>query len=256
MSKLPQHRVIGQGPSVLLVHGTAPDLFEQLERELSPTSRVIRVDRRGYPGSGLPVVSALPPHADDLAAILQREADAAIVVGWSIGGVIALELALRFPALVRGLVLLEPPWLAKKHPTFRMLGGILGGKLRGAFGNPASGGERFHRWALSRRDGRCELDDLAPADRARVRAAGPAMLAELDGGTGEHLEKLLGPLPMPVTLLTGDQSTVEFGAAAARLGRLLGVEPEVLPGAGHMMQETHARAVAAVVRRLAEARAA
>jgi pimeloyl-ACP methyl ester carboxylesterase len=174
-----------------------------------------------------------------------------VVVGWSIGGILALELAERLPELVRALVLLEPPWLAKHHPTLRMLGGILGGKLRGALGNPAAGGERFLRWALARRDGRCELDDLPPEARQRVRAAGRAMLAELDGGTGEHLAATLRPLPMPVTLLTGDQSTPEFAAAATRLGALLGITPEIIAGAGHLLQQTHAQAVASAVRRLA-----
>lgn len=245
---LPPHRVSGQGPLVVLVHGTAPDLFDRLESELQPTHRVLRLDRRGFPGSGLPIVHTLPPHAEDLAALIAREGDAAVVVGWSIGGVIALELAQRFPDRVRGLVLLEPPFQAKRHPTLRMVAAILFGKLRGAFGRAGAGGERFLRWALSRRDGTCELDSLPEAARERIRAAGPAMLAELDGGTGEHL--VARPLQVPVVLLTGDASTPEFGAAAARLGAAMEVKARVLAGAGHMLQETRAAEVAAAVREI------
>lgn len=243
---LPPHRVSGQGPLVVLVHGTAPDLFDRLESELRTTHRVLRLDRRGFPGSGLPIVHTLPPHAEDLAALIAREGGEAIVVGWSIGGVIAIELAQRFPERVKGLVLLEPPWQAKRSPTLRMVAAILFGELRGALGMAASGGERFLRWALSRRDGSCELDSLPTDARERIRAAGPAMLAELDGGTGEHL--VARPLQVPVAILAGDASTLEFGAAAERLGAAMGVKPKVLPGAGHLLQETRAPDVAAAVR--------
>lgn len=247
---LPPYRVRGQGPLVVLVHGTAPDLFDRLESELLPTHRVARLARRGFPGSGLPVVRELGPHVDDLAELIQREGGRATVVGWSVGGILAVELLQRAPERVDGLVLIEPPWLAKRSPTLRMLAGILIGKLLGAFGRAGAGGERFLRWALSRRDGVNELDVLSSADRERVRAAGEAMLAELDGGTGEHLAGRVAAARVPVALLAGDQSTPEFGRAAARLGQALGVEPRVIPGAGHLMQETHAREVAQVLRGL------
>lgn len=241
---VPRHRVLGHGPPFVLVHGTAPDLFDALETALLPHGRVVRLDRRGFPGSDLPIVHTLPPHAEDLAAIVHGLGEPAVLVGWSVGAVIALEVALRWPDKLRGLVLLEPPWRAKQHPTLAMLGGILGGKVLGALGRPEAGGERFLRWALSRRGGGDELATLADTDRARVRAAGRAILAELDGGTGEHLDP--GPLPMPVALVHGDSSTPEFSAAAQRLGASLGVTPMVLGGAGHLLQHTHAEHVARI----------
>ncbi len=254
MTLLPAHTVTGHGPNVLLLHGTAPDLFDELTARLATDHRVTRVRRRGYPGSGLPIVHTLPPHADDAAALIREAGAPSIVVGWSIGGIIALDLALRHPDLVAGLVLIEPPWLAKRHATLRMVAGILGGKLRGALGNPGAGGLRFLTWALRHRDGTSGLAGLPAPYHAAIRAAGAAMLAELDGGTGEHLAGSIGPLRMPVVLLAGSESTPEFPAAAARLAATLQVEVTTVQGAAHLLQETHAEDVARAVRSMSTRR--
>ncbi|HEX2878863.1 MAG TPA: alpha/beta hydrolase [Polyangiaceae bacterium] len=245
------HQARGTGPQVLLVHGTAADFFDQLDQALRIDHRVVRVSRRGFPGSGCDPVHTLPPHTDDLAQILQGGGAPGTVVGWSVGGIIALKLALRHPELVNALVLIEPPWLAKSHPSLALVRAVLGGKLRGAFGNPEAGGERFLRWALGIRTGGSELDSLSMEQRSLIRHAGPAIVAELDGGTGEHLARVLTrPLPIPVRLLCGERSPREFEAAAHRLASLLQIKPEVVAGAGHLLQETHADKVATVVREL------
>ena len=242
------YRTSGRGPAVVLIHGTAPDFFDALEAELVADHTVVRLDRRGFGASGLPAVASLTTHAEDIAAIV-AELGSAVLVGWSIGGVIALEAALLCEKRLRGVMLLEPPWLLRSSPTLRMVAGFAGAKLLGALGQPAAGGRRFLRWALALRDGRCELDELSVADRARVDAAGAAILRELDSGTGEHLApRLQGPLAVPVRLLVGTDSTPELPAAGARLAKLLAVEPRAVLGAGHFLQQTHAAEVATHVR--------
>jgi len=71
--------------------------------------RLVRYDKRGH---GLSELTAGPYTmtglADDLAAILDALAlKSTVVVGLSIGGMIALALAARRPELVRGLVLMD-----------------------------------------------------------------------------------------------------------------------------------------------------
>ena len=103
----------GAGEPVLLVHAGvfgawfAPLAAEPRLREF----RVIRLLRAGYTG-GLPPTTPLSvaEHAGHCAAVLEEfDLPAAHVVAHSSGSVIALQLALDRPELVRSLVLSEPP---------------------------------------------------------------------------------------------------------------------------------------------------
>lgn len=113
--------VPGGGSSV---HGYFPDLG----RSLGAGIGLIECDAPGRdPARGrrwLP----LPEHARWLADAARREASGpVVVVGHSLGGLIALRLALDEPELVAGLLLLDPspPVLAAllPRPLLRLIGG-------------------------------------------------------------------------------------------------------------------------------------
>jgi pimeloyl-ACP methyl ester carboxylesterase len=80
--------------------------------ELARHGRCIIYDRRGFHRSAPPVpfeTLDLVDHVDDAAAVLAGlHAGPAVVIGRSTGGLIAIELACRFPDKVKALVLLEP----------------------------------------------------------------------------------------------------------------------------------------------------
>lgn len=97
----------GSGPNLLLLAGAATDLQSWVFQtgDLARVARVLALDHRGAGRSSSPP----GPHpveamADDAAAFLRREGPA-VVVGHSLGGFVAQQLALRHPDLVRGLVL-------------------------------------------------------------------------------------------------------------------------------------------------------
>ncbi|HSP37340.1 MAG TPA: alpha/beta hydrolase [Frankiaceae bacterium] len=96
-------------PTVLLLHGwtASADLnFFPLYGPLAERYRVIGVDHRGH-GRGMRTVETftLEDCADDAAAVLRELGiDRAIVLGYSMGGPIALLLAQRHPDLVTALV--------------------------------------------------------------------------------------------------------------------------------------------------------
>ena len=101
-------------PAVLMVHGLAGQLSHYtygLAGKLSARHRVIVVDR---PGSGYstraPETSAdLSSQAAALASLLRSlDLGPAFVVGHSLGGAVALTLALEHPQQVAGLALLAP----------------------------------------------------------------------------------------------------------------------------------------------------
>ena len=96
-------------PTVLLVHGllASADLNWSLAvPELAACFRVIAPDLRGH-GDGIPTRRFDGAQcADDLAAIVETlELGRVIVVGYSLGGLVAQLFARRHPGLVSGLVL-------------------------------------------------------------------------------------------------------------------------------------------------------
>jgi pimeloyl-ACP methyl ester carboxylesterase len=96
----------GDGPLVVLAHGLggAASNWLVVAPALAERCRVQVPELPGHGGSSaLPApVLTLDAYADRLAALVDEPA---IVVGHSLGGVVAIRLALRHPARVRGVVL-------------------------------------------------------------------------------------------------------------------------------------------------------
>jgi pimeloyl-ACP methyl ester carboxylesterase len=118
------YQVRGAGPAVLLIHGTGPDsgCKDALAEILSRDFTVITYDRRGYSRSPRPAgwtSTSIEEQAEDAAALLTaiRMAPAA-VFGSSSAGPIALELALRYPGKVRGLIVHDPALFTVLPPAF------------------------------------------------------------------------------------------------------------------------------------------
>lgn len=130
----------GQGPALLLLHGWAMHggVFAPLVRALVSRFTVITVDLPGHGGSrdsAQPL--ALDAVADTLSTLL---AERALVVGWSLGGLVATVLVARHPGRVRGLAMIAasprfveaPDWSAGMDPrVFEGFGEELGRDYRG-----------------------------------------------------------------------------------------------------------------------------
>ncbi len=241
--------VRGDGPTVVLVHGTAPPAWGRLPALLTPDHRVVRYHRRSFPPSDPGPVRSLRAHADDLAALLVREGAPATVVAWSIGGVVALDLALRRPDVVAGLVLVEAALHLKRRPSPAMMRAVVGARLAGRR-RATVGARRFLTWALARSDGGNDLDRFDPAD---VQRCAPAIVAELALGTGERelRPRDLARLTVPTRWLVGAQGTAAFARSAIRAAAVQpGLVVEQVPGAGHAVQLDSPDVVAEAVRAL------
>ncbi len=110
-----EYEVHGSGEPVLLIHllGIADGLGRPLigQPELASHYRLIHYHRRGYAGSTLgsqPLTIGLAT-ADAAALLTHLGVKSAHIVGHSIGGLIALQLALARPDLVHSIALLDPP---------------------------------------------------------------------------------------------------------------------------------------------------
>jgi pimeloyl-ACP methyl ester carboxylesterase len=104
--------MVGNGDAVLLISGLSMPgaAWAPQVKALAPHFRVLTYDNRGVGETDLPPepVYTMGQMADDAAALLRQFKIArAHVVGISMGGTIAQELALRHPQLVRSLVLVS-----------------------------------------------------------------------------------------------------------------------------------------------------
>lgn len=104
----------GEGPPIVLLHGLAGHMAHYtygVAEKLAREYRVIVVDR---PGSGYSLrddgsPADLATQADAIAAMIDKlKLEPALVVGHSLGGALALTLALNHPRRVKGLALVAP----------------------------------------------------------------------------------------------------------------------------------------------------
>lgn len=99
----------GHGEPIVLLHGGFMDagMWDDQVPALSKEFRVVRYDMRGFGRSA----KASEPHSqtDDLAALLDHlRIQKAHIVGLSMGGGLAIDFALDYPARVRSLIVAEP----------------------------------------------------------------------------------------------------------------------------------------------------
>jgi pimeloyl-ACP methyl ester carboxylesterase len=127
----------GQGdPPILLVHGWTCDhtyfapQFERYQRE----HRVVAVDLRGHGQSDKPEQDyTMTGFADDLAWLCDELGlIKPVVIGHSMGGVIALELAARHPDLPAAIVAVDSP-LLPPQALRDAIGGVVEGLKSPAF---------------------------------------------------------------------------------------------------------------------------
>jgi pimeloyl-ACP methyl ester carboxylesterase len=109
----------GGTPPVVLVHGLGCDrsfMAPQFEA-LSGQHRVVAVDLRGHGRSSKPEQAyTITGFADDLRWVLDElAAERPVVVGHSMGGLVALELAARQPERLAGIVMLDSAVLPPPH---------------------------------------------------------------------------------------------------------------------------------------------
>lgn len=99
----------GSGEPILCLHGhpgsarTMAVFSERLSRQY----QTLAPDLRGYGASRVRQPFHLEESLGDLVALLDRQGiNQCWVLGWSLGGILSLELALRHPKRVRGLILI------------------------------------------------------------------------------------------------------------------------------------------------------
>jgi len=134
-------QVDGVGRPVVLIHGWCCDrsyLAPQAEHFAAGGHAVLAPDLRGHGASDAPVGSyAMAVFADDVAWLMAAAglAEPAIVVGHSMGGIVAFDLAVRHPERVAGVVMIDSA-VARPEASRAKLPAFIE-RLRGAEAIPA-----------------------------------------------------------------------------------------------------------------------
>jgi len=251
----------GSGPLVVLVQGLGLSgrLWLGLPGGLVKDGfRVLVPDTRG---SGLSDVSP-PPYtmemlAADVAALIRAcGGQSALVVGISLGGMIAQHVALHYPELVGGMVLAATSCgvtygrLSSPSALAQLIRAVLApgrlGDLHTLLAHPASlaaNPRLFERWDQMLSD---------PAARPARRAG---LIGQLAAAAAHDTGARLSEIRCPVEVLTGDSDRIIPPVNSEILvARLPSARLTVVPKAGHAFPLEHPGVLPAAIRRLKPAR--
>ncbi len=208
---------VGQAP-LLLIHGlgsSADDWFMQLPA-FAPHYRCVAVDLRGHGLSDKPAGAySIPLFASDAAALLEQIGAApAHVLGLSLGGMVAQQLAIAHPALVRSLVLLNtfPGFWPPTREIVR-----LGARRLAA---------PWRRRTMAQQAARVVSDLFPAAEHAALKVQAEARLAANDPAAYRRAMRAimrfrpgaaLSAIACPVLIVAGTQDRVVPAAYQARL---------------------------------------
>jgi pimeloyl-ACP methyl ester carboxylesterase len=241
------YEVRGSGPPVLLIHGGGIDsgTFERLADIIASDFRVVTYDRRGISRSPRPKdwkQTSIAEQAEDAAGLLRALGVApAAVVGASLGALIALELLLQHPHLVRRASLLDPGPLDSAIPDRREKMAPLAMAARTASGGPEAGFEALLR-ALD------IWEYMDPASRQRVLGNTEVFFSYETPLLQSYKpdDALLRANRVPVQVGAGEETPQVFREMAEWLAARLKVHAEKYPG-GHAATVSRPEQVAGVI---------
>jgi 3-oxoadipate enol-lactonase len=212
-------------------------VFEPVLERYGRRFRCLIYDNRGSGRSGAPLRPTSMAELAADAACLLREAgiESAHAYGLSMGGMIAQELAIRFPQRVRGLVLggTTPGGPRAARPALRELQ-ALGGAAAGGWRD----GERswLARWLFSdafRREHPERVRELLPLF-GRHRATPQGVWAHWWASVYHDTTSRLDQIQAPTLVMHGERDAMAPIANARTLVRdIPDAELAVVPGAGH-----------------------
>lgn len=228
----------GNKPPVILIHGVglSQAMWDAQIAALAQAYRVITLDMLGHGGSPAPAADAgLDDYADQVAALMDHlGVDKAVLIGFSMGALVARAFALRFAARLSGLVLLNGVFNRSEAVRATILGRV--DEVRQA-GPAANSDAAIERWFTP------EFRAAQPGYIADLRAhmAGNdhhgylisyGLFASQDSFGADRLSEIA----VPTLVATGEfdvGSTPEMTRELA--ARIPGAKAEVIADARHMM---------------------
>ncbi len=241
------HEVAGTGPALLLLHGwgTSGRVWSSCLPELVRDHRVVTIDWRGCGRSDHPAEgNTIAQITADLVAVIETLKIKPTVVGSSIGGVFATELALARPDLVEHVVAVDSPgyWpstgmLDQIHDLRKQLvddrAGTIAGWVPGWFAAGAA-------------------PELADWTVRQLLDSGPYIDELFTECTTYDPRPRLADLAVPITYLHGElDAQIPLEVPRACAAATPGARVHVLAGCGHVPHQENPRAFTAALREIA-----
>ena len=197
------YKVEGNGEPLLFIHGLSDSLlyWEFLAANLKGDYQIIRVDLRGHGESELGSDEiTIDLYADDLINLLNElNIDKVNLIGFSLGGTVALDFAIRFPEKVYSLVLIS---------TFPKADGYLTEVINQFKSTLNNGFEDFYDYLVPKvlcpdviEDNKEELELLKV--RLSLNANVEAFIGAADAGLNFDVEDKLSDITVPTLILAG-----------------------------------------------------
>jgi 2-succinyl-6-hydroxy-2,4-cyclohexadiene-1-carboxylate synthase len=240
-------------PTLVLLHGFTHTgaSWDPVRSELGERYRALAPDIRGHGSRSGSEPVTLPAVSDDIGALAPARFT---LCGYSMGGRLALHLALALPARVERLLLIgASPGIAdpaereaRCRADERLANEIEGSTIKGFSARweatPVLAGQPAAVLAAVR------------ADRLRSTPAGLASaLRGLGTGALPSLWDRLPELSMPVSLIVGERDQRFVAIAREMAGVIPSCRVELVPGVGHAAHLEAPRLVAGVIDRAARA---
>jgi pimeloyl-ACP methyl ester carboxylesterase len=235
------------GRPLLLVHGytgRAQDFEDYFDRLASAGWHVVAPDLRGHGSSGKPTHEAdysLDIFAADLLALVDEIGfEHFVVLGHSMGGMIAQQFVLAHPDRIDGMILMDTSHAGLEVDPVLVEFGVEVARTQGidavadvmaTLEDDPLANDAYKRMVA---------EDPAYAARSdrNLRAVSPAMFASILQQMSQVPDRLdaLASVSAPTLVLVGEQDT-PFLDASRRMAEIIpGARLEVLPGGGHSPQ--------------------
>jgi pimeloyl-ACP methyl ester carboxylesterase len=232
----------GNGPVVVFSHGLLMDLsmFAPQVAALSKRHRVITWDERGHGQTGDATVPfSYYDSASDLAALLAHlGVSQAVLGGMSQGGYLSLRAALRYPQLVKALILIDTQAMPEDPATLPLYKQLV------------------ENWAINGLDEQtaATIEHIilgagyagAPVWKAKWKQVRSANLLQIFNTlvTRDDISAQLGEIQVPALVIHGDaDAAIPLAHAQDMAQRLPRAEFAAIKGAGHAANLTHPAAV-------------
>ena len=247
------YEIYGQGQPLVMLHGWAMHsrVWADLGRLLSAHFQVILVDLPGHGLSAAVEPFELESVVEALLPVLPERQ--AIVLGWSLGGTVAMAMAQRLPQRFKHLILLAgnpqfiqtDDWPGVKAETLDAFAELLKSGVQ----------QTLIRFLALQVNGLAHGKALLHMLKQAVQACPPpsdwVLQAGLDILKTSNLREFISNDVLPISVILGDRDSLIPVACQQAIHRLNPrIDVQILESAGHAAFLSHPEQLVAIIRRI------